>query len=85
MENNNYGEMLGWKTWQDIKKWAEEHKFFNLAKRLQLNNDCWLSSGEFGRSQVEICDALRLAANEDEALELAQNFDKQCAENYGLY
>ena len=76
---------MNWKSWQDIKKWAEKHKFDNLAKRLQLNNDCWMSSGEFGRSQKEICDSLRFAEDENKALEIAQNFDRQFAENFGLY
>ena len=85
LKGDTYGEMLGWETWRDIKAWAEEHKFSNLAERLKLNNDCWLSSGEFGRSQVEICDSLRLATTEEEALELAQNFDEAFADNHGLY
>lgn len=49
------------KTWTDIKAWSVEHGYDLLAKRLQLNNDMWWSSGEFGRSQVAICDAMRSA------------------------
>lgn len=32
-----------WLGWVDIKKWAEEKGFKNLAKRMQLNNDWWMS------------------------------------------
>lgn len=76
---------LGWKNWKDIKKWAEKNGFKNLAKRMQLNNDCWMSSGEFGRSQVEICDNLRYAEDEEEAKEIAKSMDDNCKENYGLW
>lgn len=72
-------------SWKDIKNWASRNGFKNLAKRMQLNNDCWMSSGEFGRSQVQICDAIRFAEDEDERLEIAEKFDKSFAENYGLY
>ena len=77
--------MKDFKNWQDIKEWATKNNFYNLAKRMQLNNDCWNSSGEFGRSQVEICDALRFAQSEDERIEIAQEFDQAFASNYGLY
>lgn len=63
------------KSWRDIKEWCEKHNFLNLARRLQLNNDCWMSSGEFGRDQVAICDAIRFAEDEDEALEIASEID----------
>lgn len=59
--------------------------FINLAKRMQLNNDCWMSSGEFGRSQHEICDSLRFARDEKEAKEIAKEIDDSCKENYGLW
>lgn len=77
--------MEEFKDWKDIKLWAKKHKFDNLAKRLQLNNDCWNSSGEFGRSQVEICDTLRFAQSKEERLRIAQEFDQAFASNYGLY
>lgn len=80
-----FGEKMNWKGWQDIKAWAEKNGFKNLAARMQLNNDAWMSSGEFGRNQVEICDSLRLADNEDEALRIAGEFDKAFKENYGLW
>jgi len=69
------------KNWREIKEWCEAHNFTNLARRLQLNNDCWMSSGEFGRDQVAICDAIRYTADEDEALEIASEIDAQ-SENY---
>lgn len=73
------------KTWRDIKKWAQDHGLKNLVERMDLNNNCWNSSGEFGRSQVAICDSIRLAESEDEAIEIATQLDKEMEENYGLY
>ena len=43
-----------------------------MARRMQLNNDCWNSSGEFGRSQVYICDSMRFAESEEERHEVAK-------------
>lgn len=45
-------------NWHEIKEWFEERGYYLTAERMQLNNDCWMSSGEFGRSQVAICDAM---------------------------
>lgn len=64
--------MKEFKDWHDIKDWCEENGFDKLAKRMQMNNDCWWSSGEFGRSQVMICDALRFAESEEEREEIAR-------------
>lgn len=80
-----FGEKMNWKGWEDVKAWAEKNGFKNLVKRMQLNNDCWMSSGEFGRSQVEICDNLRYATDEENALRMAENLDKAFSKNYGLY
>lgn len=80
-----FGESKKWKGWEDIKKWAEKHGFSNLVARMQLNNDAWMSSGEFGRSQKYICDCLRNAENEKEALLIAKEMDKEFATNYGLW
>lgn len=63
--------MKEFKNWHDIKDWCEEHGFKTLARRMQLNNDCWNSSGEFGRSQVYICDSLRFAESEEEREDIA--------------
>lgn len=63
--------MQEFKNWHDIKDWFEEHGYEALAKRMQLNNDCWMSSGEFGRSQVMICDSMRFAESEEERHEVA--------------
>lgn len=63
--------MKEFKNWHDIKDWCEEHGFKTLARRMQLNSDCWASSGEFGRSQVMICDSLRFAESEEEREEIA--------------
>ena len=43
---------------------------------MQINNDCWNSSGEFGRSQVKICDSLRFCNSEEERLEIAENIEE---------
>ena len=74
--------MKEFKSWRDIKDWATEHGFDILANRLQLNNDCWMSSGEFGRSQVQICDAMRFCDTEKERIEMAKDIEKDLkAEN----
>lgn len=52
---------------------------------MSLNSQCWNSSGEFGRSQVEICDNIRFAPTEEIAENIAQQMDAQMEENYGLY
>lgn len=58
--------MTEFKNWRDIKEWFEQNGYEKLAKRMQMNNDCWWSSGEFGRSQVAICDSMRFAESEEE-------------------
>lgn len=64
--------MKEFKNWREIRDWCKEHGFEKLARRMQINNDCWNSSGEFGRSQVMICDALRFASSEEEREEVAR-------------
>lgn len=68
--------MKEFKTWHDIQDWAKENDFKNIVKRMQINNDCWNSSGEFGRSQVEICDSLRFCKSEEERLEVAKDIEE---------
>ena len=65
--------MKEFKNWHDIQDWAKENGFKNIVKRMQINNDCWNSCGEFGRSQVAICDAMRYAQTEEERHEVAQS------------
>lgn len=77
--------MKKFNNWKEIKEWASDNGYQNMAKRMQLNNDCWMSSGEFGRDQVAICDAMRQAETEEERHEIAQAYDDSVAENYGLY
>ena len=81
----NFGEQQNWESWRDVREWCEKNGYKNIVKRMDLNNDCWKSSGEFGRSQVEICDNLRLAGNEDEARAIADMMDFDLSKNYGLY
>lgn len=73
------------KSWRDIMAWAKEKEFKHLVARMELNHQCWNSSGEFGRSQVEICDSIRFAPTEEIAENIAQQMDAQMEENYGLY
>ena len=77
--------MKEFKSWKEIMDWAKSNGFNNMAKRMQLNNDCWNSSGEFGRSQVQICDAMRFADSEEDRLEIAKQIDDDCSENMGLW
>lgn len=76
MNNNNWNN---WKNWREVLSWAKTNGFKELARRLQLNNDCWMSSGEFGRDQVAIIDALRFTESEDECLEVAREIDLESA------
>lgn len=66
-------------SWRDIMEWADEKGFKNLAERMELNNTCWSSSGEFGRSQVAICDAIRHAGTEEEREEVARLMEQELA------
>lgn len=68
--------MKEFKNWHEIQDWARENGFKNIVKRMQINNDCWNSSGEFGRSQVEICDSLRFCKSEEERLEVAKQIEE---------
>lgn len=52
---------MEFKSWQDIRDWCDAHGYKNIVNRMNLNHDCWDSSGEFGRNQVAICDELRFA------------------------
>lgn len=73
--------MKEFKNWHDIQDWCKENGFNRTAKRMQINNDCWNSSGEFGRSQVYICDSLRFAESEEERLEVAQAIEEELSED----
>lgn len=76
--------MKEYKSWRDIKEWAERNGFVKLAKRLQLNNDCWSSCGEFGRSQVYLCDSMRYATTERERLDVAEQLERELADDIVL-
>lgn len=69
--------MKEFKNWHEIKEWCEKNNFKNIAKRMQINNDCWMSSGEFGRSQRNICDNLRFCSSEEERLEIAKTMEEE--------
>lgn len=68
--------MEQFKSWRDIKQWALDNGYNLMANRLQLNNDCWNSSGEFGRSQAAICDAMRFAVSEKDRHEIANDIEE---------
>ena len=68
--------MEKFKGWRDILSWAEENGFERISKRLEINNACWNSSGEFGRSQVAICDAMRFAESEEERISVAEDIEE---------
>lgn len=74
--------METFKDWRDIKNWATEHGFVSMAKRMQINNDCWNSSGEFGRSQVAICDAMRFCETEAERIETADRIEQELLDDW---
>lgn len=76
---------MNFKNWREIRDWAESKGLKNLVARMDLNNRCWNSSGEFGRNQVLICDSIRFADDEEDALEIAAQLDEEMAENFGLY
>ena len=80
-----FGEQMNWKGWEDVRNWAKKHGFKHLVERMELNNRAWMSSGEFGRSQEAICDNLRFAEDEEEALTIAKEMDKAFTNNYGLW
>lgn len=66
-------------SWRDVESWASARGFENIVARMRLNNECWQSSGEFGRSQVAICDAIRFAENEDAREKVAQEIEDALA------
>lgn len=68
--------MKEFKGWRDILSWAKENGFERISKRLEMNNACWNSSGEFGRSQVAICDAMRFAESEEERMSIAEDIEE---------
>ena len=47
-----------------------------MVKRMEINNACRNSSGEFGRSQVAICDAMRFAESEEDRIAVAEEIEK---------
>lgn len=63
------GSDFNFKNWREIRDWAEERGYKNIVKRMDLNNKYWNSCGEFGRSQVAICDAIRYAQDIEEVAE----------------
>jgi len=69
--------MREFKNWREIMEWAGAHGYKNMAERMELNNTCWNSCGEFGRSQVVICDAMRNAETEEERKEVAQVIEQE--------
>lgn len=73
-----------WESWRDIMAWAEDNGFTRLSKRMAVNNACWSSSGEFGRSQVYICDSLRFTDTEKQALAIAEEIEEELKDDIVL-
>lgn len=68
--------MEDFKSWRDIRDWADRGGYKRMVKRMDINNACWNSSGEFGRSQVAICDAMRFVKSEEERIEVAEEIEE---------
>lgn len=68
--------MKAFENWREIMEWAKRNGYTNMAKRMQINNDCWNSCGEFGRSQVAICDAMRYAKSESQRHDVATEIEE---------
>ena len=64
--------MKEFKNWKDIRVWFETHGYKLLSDRMVLNDAFWNCSGEFGRSQVYICDSMRYCETEEEREEVAK-------------
>lgn len=77
--------MKQFNSWREIRDWAIENGYHKMAARMDLNNSGWNSSGEFGRSQKEICDAIRFAKTEKDRHRIAQEIDDATKENFGLW
>ena len=77
--------MKKFETWKDIRDWAVENGYHKMARRMELNNTCWNSSGEFGRNQVEICDLMRFAETEAQRHKIATEINDACQDNLGVY
>lgn len=68
--------MEDFKSWRDIRDWADRGGYKRMVKRMDMNNACWNSSGEFGRSQVAICDAMRFAESEEDRIAVAEEIEE---------
>lgn len=71
--------MKEFKNWREVMEWAKKNNYHKMARRMEINNDCWNSCGEFGRSQVAICDAMRQAESEEERREVAEVIEQELA------
>lgn len=68
--------MKEFKSWKDIEEWAKRNGYKRIAKRVRFNAENWWSSGEFGRSQKEICDTMRHARTETARHEWAGRIER---------
>lgn len=78
-------ELKPFKTWREIRDWAEDNGYHKMAARMDLNNAGWNSSGEFGRNQHDICDLMRFAETEAQRHKIATKINDACQDNFGLY
>lgn len=76
-----FAQQEGWRSWRDILAFVEELGCKALAKRMRINNKCWESSGEFGRSQVEICNTILACRTREEAEDVVRDMEEAMAED----
>lgn len=81
--------MKEFKNWKDIRDWMDENGYITVAYRMGLNDAFWNCSGEFGRSQVYICDSMRFCETEEErhdtALKLEYEYNSDELHQLGIY
>lgn len=77
----DFAKEQGWESWRDILAFVEELGCKALAKRMNINNACWNSCGEFGRCQRYICDSLLICRTREEAEAMAWDLEEMMAED----
>ena len=81
--------MKEFKNWRDIQEYFKENGYQLLVDRMEMNNAFWNSCGEFGRSQVYICDSMRFCRTGEErqqtAFELNEYYNHDELHELGIY
>lgn len=77
----SFGKEQGWTNWRQVRDWLLANEFKALAKCMNMNNMWAGSVGWAGRAQCDICDCLRFAQDEAQALERAEALTEEyCSE-----